>query len=60
MLRIHLFGDLRLFDDGVAVKFAAPPKTAPLLADLLLHRGAMVRRQVLAYTLWPDDSESDA
>ncbi|HLE27209.1 MAG TPA: AAA family ATPase [Anaerolineales bacterium] len=60
MLRIHLFGNLRVLHDGVAVKFAAPPKTVPLWAYLLLHRGDPIPRQVLAYTLWPDDSESDA
>ncbi len=60
MLRIHLLGNLRMFDEGVAVRFAAPPKTTPLLAYLLLHRGESVLRQVLAYTMWPDDPESEA
>jgi predicted ATPase/DNA-binding SARP family transcriptional activator len=31
-----------------------------LLAFLLLHRGAHLTRDLVAFTLWPDDSEADA
>src|SRR5262249_47838357 len=61
MLRIHLFGQLRLFVDDAPWKFAAPPKTAPLWASLLLHRGEQpLAREALAFSLWPDDPEPGA
>ena len=61
MLRIHLFGPLRLLVDDAPWKFAAPPKAAPLLAYLLLHRGEQpLAREALAFTLWPDDPEPGA
>ena len=35
-------------------------KTLPLLAYLLLHRGATLSRDFLAFLLWPDDEEDGA
>lgn len=60
MLRIHLFGHLRLFYDDQPLKFAALPKTLPLWAYLLLNRAKPIPRDSLAFTLWPDVSESEA
>ncbi|MBK9051839.1 MAG: hypothetical protein IPL78_13280 [Chloroflexi bacterium] len=60
MLHIHLFGHLRLFIDGRPHKFSALPKATPLLAFLLLHRHSHTPRDTLAYTLWPDVSESES
>lgn len=59
-LRIHLLGQPRLFIDRIPQPFAAPPKTMPLLAYLLLHRERMIERQQVAFALWPDESESEA
>lgn len=41
-------------------KFSAPPKTLPLLAFLLLHSDQPVNRETLAFTLWPDETETNA
>jgi DNA-binding SARP family transcriptional activator/tetratricopeptide (TPR) repeat protein len=60
MLALHLFGQPRIFIDSQAYRFTAPPKTLPLLSYLLLHRNQVVERQQVAFTLWPDDPESDA
>jgi predicted ATPase/DNA-binding SARP family transcriptional activator len=60
MLRIHLLGSLRLFNDDVPLALATPPKTLHLLAYLLLHRQAAITRDHLAFTLWPDRSEIEA
>lgn len=60
MLRIHLFGPLRLEIDDAPHRFAALPKTLPLLAYLLLHRAATVPRATVAFTLWPDLDEESA
>jgi predicted ATPase len=60
MLRILLFNQLQLFLDNAPCKFAARPKTSPLLACLLLRRAQPVARETLAYTLWPDETESNA
>ena len=59
-LRIYLFGQPRFEADGKPHKFAAPPKTLPLLAYLLLHRTGPISREKLAYTLWQDDPEDEA
>lgn len=60
MLRLHLLGSLRLFEDTRPLKFSAPPKTLPLLAYLLLHSDLPVKRETLAFTLWPDETEANA
>src|SRR5262245_27461168 len=60
MLRIHLFGQLRMFADGTLVRLRAPPKTVPLLAYLLLNRSAPVSRDALAATPWSDYTETAA
>ena len=60
MLKIHLLGNLRLFESERAQKFSGLPKTLPLYAYLLLNRAVPVPREQLAFTLWPDDKEEDA
>jgi predicted ATPase/DNA-binding SARP family transcriptional activator len=60
MLRIYLFGHLRVMADGSTLKFLLPPKAVSLWAYLLLHRSTPTPRDSLAYTLWPDVSESAA
>lgn len=60
MLQIYLFGPLRLRYQEQPVKFAALPKSLPLLADLLLNRTKPIPRTTLAFTHWPDCSEAEA
>ncbi len=60
MLRVHLFGRPRLLLDEIALPLASRPKVVPLLAYLLLHRGAALPRQAVAGALWPDDPEDGA
>lgn len=59
-LRIHLFGEPRFEMHGQALRFAAPPKTLPLLAYLLVNRRGPVARETLASLLWPDADEASA
>ncbi len=57
---IHLLGKPRFTLLGEPFRFSAPPRTLPLLAYLLLHRGAHLTRECAALAMWPDDSEEDA
>ncbi|GAC1534893.1 MAG: AAA family ATPase [Candidatus Velthaea sp.] len=57
---MQLLSSLRLTFNGRPHHFAAPPRTLPLFAYLLVNRLAPVARAALAYTLWPDDSEESA
>ena len=59
-LQIRLFGGVQLVHLGRALKFAAPPKAASLLAYLVVHRAQAVSRDTLAFTFWPDDDETRA
>ena len=60
MLRIHLFGLPHLTVDGEPLKFAARPRSWPLLGYLLLHQQQAVPREPVAFALWPDDTEEEA
>jgi predicted ATPase/DNA-binding SARP family transcriptional activator len=60
MLKISLFGPLRLLYNDQPLKFAALPKTLPLFAYLLLHRAKPIPRTTLAFTHWPDLAEDEA
>lgn len=60
MLQIYLFGQLRVFVDGVTYAFHGLPKTVPLWAYLLLQRKRPPQRERLAFTFWPDASEEIA
>lgn len=59
-LTITLFGEFSLTpNDKLPVGFAGD-RPISLLAYLLLHRRTAVSRQHLAFTLWPDSSDSQA
>jgi DNA-binding SARP family transcriptional activator len=60
VLRVHLFGRPRLSLDDEAFPIGGRPKVVPLLAYLLLHRGAPVPRRTVANALWPDEPEDEA
>lgn len=59
-LRIHLLGQPRFFLDGDVYAFHSRPRSLALLAFLLLHRDAHLTRDLVAFSLWPDDSEAEA
>lgn len=59
-LRIHLLGQPRFFSYGEPYAFHSRPRALALLAFLLLHRGAHLTRDLVAFSLWPDDSEAEA
>ena len=59
-LEIRLFGHLEAVLDGERLRPATPRKTLQVLAYLLLHRGAAVSREYLAFLLYPDDEEGAA
>jgi len=59
-LRIRLFGGMQLLALGQALKFAAPPKAASLLAYLVVHRAQPASRDAIAFAFWPDDDETRA
>jgi predicted ATPase/DNA-binding SARP family transcriptional activator len=60
MLRISLFGRMRLAADDDPLPCAGAAETRRLLGYLLLHRGAAERRTHVAFTLWPDSTEAEA
>lgn len=60
MLRIHLFGQLRVVDGETPLTFAGRPKLLPLWAYLLLHRHQPLPRERVAFALWPDEPEAIA
>ncbi len=59
-LSVRLFGNLGLEVDGQPFVMATPRQTLSLFAYLLLHRGAAVSREFLAFFMWPDDGEESA
>ncbi len=60
MLHIHLLGRPHFLIDGEPAEFASLPRTWPLWAYLLLHSSHPVKRETLAFTLWPDEPEASA
>jgi DNA-binding SARP family transcriptional activator len=60
MLRIRLFGALELRAGDRLLPAMTSARAEGLLAYLLLHRHLPQSRQHLAFTLWPDSSESQA
>jgi DNA-binding SARP family transcriptional activator/predicted ATPase len=60
MLRIQLLGGFEITHDGEPVLGLTKSRAQALLAYLLLHRQAPQSREYLAYTFWPDSSESQA
>ena len=59
-LHIQLLGDFQLADDANPIKTVNQPRLQSLLAYLLLHRQAPQPRHHLAFTFWPQVSESQA
>jgi DNA-binding SARP family transcriptional activator len=60
MLRIKLIGGFEITHDGERISGLTGARVQALLAYLVLHRGAPHSREYLAYTFWPDSSESQA
>jgi predicted ATPase/DNA-binding SARP family transcriptional activator len=60
VLEIRLLGAPEFAFSGESFRFAAPPRTLPLLAWLVLHRRAPLARDALAFAFWPDATEDDA
>jgi DNA-binding SARP family transcriptional activator/energy-coupling factor transporter ATP-binding protein EcfA2 len=58
-LRIAFLGQPRFAFDGKPLAFTRP-RTLGLLAYLLLHRATHLTRDTVAFTLWPDETESEA
>jgi len=56
--RIYLLGEPRVStsDSRLSVR----ERVIALIAYLVLHRGQMLHRDVVAFALWPDDDERDA
>ena len=59
-LRIHLFGEFRLLVDDHPLTTFNKPRQQALLAYLLLHRHAPQSRQQIAFSFWPNSTESQA
>ncbi|HRQ40596.1 MAG TPA: BTAD domain-containing putative transcriptional regulator [Chloroflexota bacterium] len=59
-LHITLFGEFGLVFRGKTAPSFSGDRPISLLAYLLLHRHTAVSRQYLAFTLWPDSSDSQA
>ncbi len=59
-LRIHLLGQPRFFYDGEPYGFHSRPRALALLVFFLLNRGAHLTRDLVAFSIWADDSEADA
>lgn len=59
-LKISLFDKFGLWVDGELVSSLGGDRPITLLAYLLLHRHTPQSRQQLAYTLWPDSTDSQA
>lgn len=59
-LRIALLGEIRLEWDGRAIELPRRERAVRLFARLVLQPGRPQPRQALAFTLWPDVSETDA
>lgn len=59
-LVISLLGQFNLTYRGEPVQQLSADRPVSLLAYLLLHRHTAVSRQQLAFTLWPDSSDSQA
>ena len=59
-LQIHLLGNFHLVYDSQPVSGLDSPRLQSFLAYLILHAQAPLQRQHLAFTFWPDSSESQA
>lgn len=60
VLHIQLLGDFRLTCDEEPLPTIVQARQRSLLAYLVLHRGALLPRQHLAFLFWPDTGEAQA
>ncbi len=60
MLRVYLFGNPQILNDGASLPRPTPNKVFALLSYLLLKGRRSIPRDHLAYVLWPDVIESEA
>lgn len=60
MLKIQMLGSFQVTQAGAHIPGLSKSRLQSVLAYLLLHRHAPQSREYLAYTLWPDSSESQA
>lgn len=60
MLQVRLFGAVRVSVGASPFPPPNPPKLLLLWAYLLLRRAQALTRDQIAFTLWADESESDA
>ena len=58
VLDVRLFGHPQFLAGGGAIKLPNRGVSVPLAAYLLLNRSQAVSRSVLAFTLWPDETEA--
>jgi DNA-binding SARP family transcriptional activator len=58
--RIHLLGEFRLWLDDQPISSVNQPRQQALLAYLLLHRGAPMPRDQIAFSFWLDSPDSQA
>lgn len=59
-LHLHLLGSFRLYQGDQFLAGFDQPRLQHLLAFLALHRAALISRQQLAFTFWPDTSDRQA
>ncbi len=60
MLKIKLLGDFCIWYGGREITTVRSPRLQSLLGNLLMHRNMPQSRRRLAFTLWPDSTESQA
>jgi DNA-binding SARP family transcriptional activator len=60
VLHIQLLGDFRLTYGDEPLSAIVQSRQQSLLAYLVLHRGALLPRQHLAFLFWPDTGEAQA
>lgn len=59
-MQIRLFGEFQLISAGTITPAMQQPRLQALLAYLVLHRDVPQSRRRLAFTFWPDTSETQA
>ena len=60
MLRVSLFGEQAITDDGTGRVRTRSARTAALIGFLALHAGSPQARQRIAGLFWPDSTEAQA
>jgi DNA-binding SARP family transcriptional activator len=59
-IRIQLLARPRITCERTETEIVLPPQTLLVFAMLVLSKGEVLSREDIAFTLWPDESESDA